>query len=58
MREWDYIDGLLEAADSMTYMDYCRLLSFRKSSSHHHNILLHFNVIFVFLRIVHVIYYS
>ena len=26
MREWDYIDGLLEAADSMTYMDYCRLL--------------------------------
>lgn len=25
MREWDYIDGLLEAADSMPYMDYCRL---------------------------------
>ena len=27
MKDWFYIDALIEAADNLPYMDYCRLLS-------------------------------
>lgn len=27
MKEKDYIDALIEAADNLPYMDYCRLLA-------------------------------